>query len=300
MESLASPFIAELSNHLSDPILCPLLGSIILLGIPDSGIRLIRSIGLCASLMTFPYSLGFWIQFENSTAKFQFVETIRWLPHSNINLVLGVDGIPSFLVVLTTSLIPIRILAGWSSIKRSEKEYIIALSIGESSMIAVSRMLDILLFHVFLESVLIPMLCGAEPGDIRRDSALCRSRRCAVTRKSEEEGGRFEFEAPLAKPSVKGSLVCKHSIFFCRTRRPKRNNWRGSYAEWVPRGKKTSLCLLEYCMDMQDRVLLSGEERPRGDTHHYGRGPVPSGPPFAICPTYRGSLAAKKVFVSQV
>jgi proton-translocating NADH-quinone oxidoreductase chain M len=107
--------------------------------------------------MTFLYSLGFWIQFENSTAKFQFVETIRWLPHSNINLVLGVDGISLFLVVLTTFLIPICILAGWSSIKRSEKEYIIALLIGESFMIAVFCMLDILLFYVFFESVLIPM-----------------------------------------------------------------------------------------------------------------------------------------------
>nr|UQV94739.1 NADH dehydrogenase subunit 4 [Haplopteris ensiformis] len=143
--------------HLSGLILLPLLGSIILLVFPDSGIRRIRIIGLCLLLMTFLYSLVFWIQFDNSTAKFQFVETIRWLPHSNINFIIGIDGISLFLVVLTTFLIPICILVGWSSIEGFKREYIIAFLIGESFMIAVFCMLDILLFYVFFESVLIPM-----------------------------------------------------------------------------------------------------------------------------------------------
>lgn len=61
------------------------------------------------------------------------------------------------------SSILIRILVGWSSIEGFKKEYIIAFSIGESFMIAVSRMPDISLPYVFPESVSIPMLCGAEP-----------------------------------------------------------------------------------------------------------------------------------------
>jgi proton-translocating NADH-quinone oxidoreductase chain M len=150
-------FLVPFYSNLSGLILCPLLGSIILFVIPDPRIRLIRSIGLCTSLITFLYSLLFRIQFDNSTAKFQFVETIRWLPYSNINFYIGIDGISLFFVVLTTFLIPICILVGWSSIKSYKKEYMIAFLICESFMIAVFCMLDLLLFYVFFESVLIPM-----------------------------------------------------------------------------------------------------------------------------------------------
>lgn len=150
-------FLAPFYSNLSGLILCPLLGSIIIFVIPNPRIRLIRSIGLCTSLITFSYSLLFWIQFDNSTAKFQFVETIQWLPYSNINFYIGIDGISLFFVVLTTFLIPICILVGWSSIKSYKKEYMIAFLICESFMIAVFCMLDLLLFYVFFESVLIPM-----------------------------------------------------------------------------------------------------------------------------------------------
>nr|AND50358.1 NADH dehydrogenase subunit 4 [Flatbergium sericeum] len=150
-------FLAPFYFNLSGLILCPLLGSIILSIIPDSKIRLIRGIGLCTSLITFLYSPFLWIQFDNSTAKFQFVETIRWLPYSNIHFYIGIDGISLFFVVLTTFLIPICILVGRSSIKSYKREYMIAFLICESFMIAVFCMLDLLLFYVFFESVLIPM-----------------------------------------------------------------------------------------------------------------------------------------------
>ena len=109
----------ECYSDLSGPILCPVLGSIIPLSIPNSRIRLIRFIGLCASLLTFSYPPVPRIQFDSPTAESQFVGTIRWLPYENINLYTGIDGIPSFSVVLTTFLIPIRISVGWSSISIS-------------------------------------------------------------------------------------------------------------------------------------------------------------------------------------
>lgn len=152
----------ECYSNLSGPIPCPVLGSIIPLFLPNSRMRLIRSIGLCASLLTFSYPPVPRIQFDSSTAKSQFVETIRWLPYGSINLYMGIDGIPSSSVILTTFSIPIRILVGWSSMKSYGKEYIIAFPIREFPMIAVFRMPDPLLFHVLPESVLIPMLCGAE------------------------------------------------------------------------------------------------------------------------------------------
>ena len=90
------------------------------------------------------------------------METIRWLPHSNINFIIGIDGTLPSLAVSTMSSILIRILVGWSSIEGFKKEYIIAFSIGESFTIAVFRMPDTSLLHVFFESVLIFMSCGAE------------------------------------------------------------------------------------------------------------------------------------------
>nr|YP_010692703.1 NADH dehydrogenase subunit 4 [Melastoma candidum]YP_010692744.1 NADH dehydrogenase subunit 4 [Melastoma sanguineum]WCA44195.1 NADH dehydrogenase subunit 4 [Melastoma candidum]WCA44236.1 NADH dehydrogenase subunit 4 [Melastoma sanguineum] len=147
----------ESYSDLSGPILCPVLGSITPLFIPNSRIRPIRLIGLCASLITFLYPPVPWIQFDPSTAKSQFVESLRWLPYENINLDLGIDGISLFFVILTTFLIPICILVGWSGMRSYGKEYITASLIREFLMIAVFRMLDPLLFYVLPESVPIPM-----------------------------------------------------------------------------------------------------------------------------------------------
>nr|BCT43247.1 NADH dehydrogenase subunit 4 [Musa beccarii] len=138
-------------------LLCPVLGSITPLFIPNSRIRLIRWIGLCASLITFLYPPVLRIQFDPSTAKSQFVERLRWLPYENIHYSIGIDGVSLFFVILTTLLIPICISVGWSSIRHFGKEYIIAFLIREFLMIAVSCMLDPLLFYVLSESVLIPM-----------------------------------------------------------------------------------------------------------------------------------------------
>nr|YP_009675871.1 NADH dehydrogenase subunit 4 [Riccia fluitans]QDE12673.1 NADH dehydrogenase subunit 4 [Riccia fluitans]QIB72367.1 NADH dehydrogenase subunit 4 [Riccia fluitans]WKW95129.1 NADH dehydrogenase subunit 4 [Riccia fluitans] len=149
--------LAPFYSNLSGLILLPLLGSLIILVIPNSRVRLIRGITIWTSLITFLYSLFFWIRFENDTAKFQFVETIRWLPYSNINFYIGIDGISLFFVILTTFLTPICILVGFYSVKSYKKEYMIAFFICESFLIAVFCSLDLLIFYVFFESVLIPM-----------------------------------------------------------------------------------------------------------------------------------------------
>ncbi|RWR94992.1 NADH dehydrogenase subunit 4 mitochondrion [Cinnamomum micranthum f. kanehirae] len=148
----------ECYSDLSGLIPCPVLGSITPLFIPNSRIRPIRLIGLCASLITFLYPPVPRIQFDPSTAKSQFVESLRWLPYENINLYMGIDGISLFFVILTTFLIPICISVGWSGMRSYGKEYITASLIREFLMIAVSRMLDPLLFYVLPESVPIPML----------------------------------------------------------------------------------------------------------------------------------------------
>nr|UTM91946.1 NADH dehydrogenase subunit 4 [Gastrodia angusta]WNH36719.1 NADH dehydrogenase subunit 4 [Gastrodia angusta] len=152
----------ECYSDLSGLLPCPVLGSITPLFIPNSRIRPIRLIGLYISLITFLYPPVPRIKFDPSTAKSQFVESLRLLPYENIHFSMGIDGLSLFFVILTTFLIPICISVGWSGMRSFGKEYITASLIREFLMIAVSRMLDPLLFYVLPESVPIPMLCGAE------------------------------------------------------------------------------------------------------------------------------------------
>lgn len=140
----------------------PLLGALCVVLIPTSKHQLIRVSGLFFSLINFLLSLLLWIQFDNSTSRFQFVESvILRTPFGsgfpNIDFSVGIDGISLFFVLLTTFLVPICLLVGWSSIQNYVKEYFISFLILETLMLGVFCILDLLLFYVFFESVLIPM-----------------------------------------------------------------------------------------------------------------------------------------------
>lgn len=144
-------------NILTTLLVLPLIGGAVLFLLPKSQIKFAKNFALAISCVNFLLSLILWIQFDNATAKFQFVDQFQWLPLSNINFIIGVDGISLFFIILTTFLVPACMLVGWSSIKKYVKEYFIAFLVLESLMIAVFIMLDLLLFYVFFESVLIPM-----------------------------------------------------------------------------------------------------------------------------------------------
>ena len=142
---------------LSTLICLPLIVAVILLLVPARYTSIIKTSALYTSLVVFIISLYLWAAFDNSTAKFQFVESYEWIGASNINFYLGIDGISLFFVILTTLLIPICILASWEAIKTNVKEYMIAFLLLESFVIAVFCLLDLILFYVFFEAVLIPM-----------------------------------------------------------------------------------------------------------------------------------------------
>jgi proton-translocating NADH-quinone oxidoreductase chain M len=145
-----------LSNLLPTLILLPLVGSLLISFMPASSERAIKVGGLVISSLTFILSLFAWIFFDPSSTKFQFVYDAPWLGTSNIHLILGIDGISLFFVILTTFLIPICLLAGWKSIEK-QKEYVIAFLVLEALTLSVFCLLDLFLFYVFFESVLIPM-----------------------------------------------------------------------------------------------------------------------------------------------
>lgn len=116
-----------------------------------------RKTALWASTITFILSLWLWFKFDSSTADFQFVENVDWIPTFNISYHLGIDGISVLFVLLTTVLTPVCILASWRSIQDRVKEYMIAFLILETMMIGMFAALDIVIFYIFFEAVLIPM-----------------------------------------------------------------------------------------------------------------------------------------------
>ena len=135
----------------------PLIGAVLLVFIPSNNSKLLKVIALNFSSLPFLGSLLVWAYFKKSIAQFQFVTKIYWLPILNLNVTLGIDGISLFFLLLTTLLIPICILLSWNSVKKDLKEYLIAFLFLEFFLIGVFCILDLLLFYIFFESVLIPM-----------------------------------------------------------------------------------------------------------------------------------------------
>ena len=135
----------------------PLIGAFLLVFTQSNNSKLLKIIALNFSSLPFIGFLLVWAYFKKSIAQFQFVTKIYWLPALNLNVTLGVDGISLFFLLLTTLLIPICILLSWSSVKKDLKEYLIAFLLLEFFLIGVFCILDLLLFYIFFESVLIPM-----------------------------------------------------------------------------------------------------------------------------------------------
>ena len=146
-----------LENILFYILIFPLIGSFFLILIPEREKKLLKIVSLNFSCLPFIGFLFIWFFFQKSLSSFQFVTKIVWLTQLNLHITLGLDGISLFFLLLTTLLIPICILISWNSVKYKLKEYLISFLILEFLLIAVFCILDLLLFYIFFESVLIPM-----------------------------------------------------------------------------------------------------------------------------------------------
>jgi NADH-quinone oxidoreductase subunit M len=136
-------------------LLAPLAG-VLLVALSPRQDALLKRIGLLVSLFTFAVSLIVLAKFRTGVAGFQLEERLHWVKEWGISYHLGVDGISIFLVLLTTFLFPICFLASGSVDKRV-KEYVIALLLTEWAIVGVFLALDMVLFYIFWEAVLIPM-----------------------------------------------------------------------------------------------------------------------------------------------
>jgi NADH-quinone oxidoreductase subunit M len=138
----------------------PLIGVLFLMlirGHDATAVLYARWVALLFSGFVFVLALHALREFQVGAPGFQFVEKAAWFPSLNLNYHMGVDGISIYLVVLAAFLTPVCIISAWGSVKTRVREYMIAFLVLETFMIGTFCALDVVLFYVFFEGVLIPM-----------------------------------------------------------------------------------------------------------------------------------------------
>jgi len=146
-----------IAKHLLSLILFfPVLSALVMLFLPKDEVKLLRWFALGASLVPFALSVVLWISFQPSVSGFQFQEQYPWYEAIHSSLHLGVDGLSLTMVLLTTLLTPLAILASFSITDRV-KPYLMLFLFLETGMLGVFMALDLLIFFVFWEIGLVPM-----------------------------------------------------------------------------------------------------------------------------------------------
>lgn len=138
-------------------ILIPLVGGILLLFVNKEKVNLIKYLGLLFSTIAFVISLIIYFDFDTSSPEFQFIYRYSWIENLNISFFVGIDGMSLLLVLLTTFITPLTLISSWSSIKHKVKEFTFFMLLLEVGMLGVFVALDMFLFYVFWEAMLIPM-----------------------------------------------------------------------------------------------------------------------------------------------
>jgi NADH-quinone oxidoreductase subunit M len=151
----------------------PLAGVVALLAVPRLADGAARTIGLVASVATFVVSLGILGAFDTGSPGFQLVEEAVWVESLNFRYVLGVDGVSLFMVLLTTFLMPLAILASWG-VGQRVRAYMAAMLFLETALLGTFLALDLLLFFLFFEGMLFPMylIIGGWGGERRVYAAV--------------------------------------------------------------------------------------------------------------------------------
>jgi len=154
-------------------LLCPVVGILLVLASPRTSVRAIRAIAVLATGAAFVVSLRLLFAFRAAEPGLQFVERLPWIQPLNVFYFLGVDGISLPMVLLTTLLSFLACLASFS-ISERHKEYFALYLLLEAGMLGTFLALDLFLFYVFWEVVLVPMYCliGIWGGGRREYSAF--------------------------------------------------------------------------------------------------------------------------------
>jgi NADH-quinone oxidoreductase subunit M len=155
-------------------ILAPALGALALSAFPPGSKSAQRGAATAISLIPLVISLALWAGFDVSSTGFQFIERAAWIPRFGISWFLGIDGISLLLVLLTTVLTPLVLYAATQSIHKRLKAYLVSMLLLESAMLGTLVALDLVLFYVFWELMLVPMflIIGVWGGERRVYAAL--------------------------------------------------------------------------------------------------------------------------------
>jgi NADH-quinone oxidoreductase subunit M len=135
----------------------PAVGAVVVALVPRRLGAVHRALGLVVALATLALSLPLWFGFDGDSADFQFEELYRWMPTLGVSFHVGIDGISLLLVLLTTFLTPLALASAWDAIEDRTKEFVITMLLLETGMLGVFVSLDLFLFFVFWEAMLIPM-----------------------------------------------------------------------------------------------------------------------------------------------
>jgi NADH-quinone oxidoreductase subunit M len=135
-------------------LVLPVVAALLLLAAPA---QRIRPAALAATLVEFILSLGLWWVFDPSTSAMQFEFQVPWIPGFGISYHVGLDGISLFMVLLTTLTMPLAVLGSWNYITSRERGFYALLLVLTTGMLGVFVALDLFLFYVFWEIMLIPM-----------------------------------------------------------------------------------------------------------------------------------------------
>ncbi|MBI3976359.1 MAG: NADH-quinone oxidoreductase subunit M, partial [Armatimonadetes bacterium] len=142
---------------LSGAIFLPIIGAALIMAAPRERPALIRWLALAVSLATLALTVRLFLLFDPAAGGMQFVERGAWVPALGIAYVVGIDGISLLLVLLTAVIFPLALLSSWGSIEEKIKEFAVAMLILETATLGTFLSLDLVLFYVFWEAVLIPM-----------------------------------------------------------------------------------------------------------------------------------------------
>ena len=148
-----------MATLLSVIVFLPVLGAVAAAFFPASEPRQHKALALVVTLVTMFLSFFLWAGFDASAAapEFQFETKVPWISSLGIGYHVGLDGVALLLVMLTTVLSPIVILSAWKAVGERVKEFMISLLVLETAMIGSFAALDLILFYVFWEGVLVPM-----------------------------------------------------------------------------------------------------------------------------------------------
>jgi NADH-quinone oxidoreductase subunit M len=166
--------VPQSAEFLTAVVFIPLVGAVLLALFPAEDHRNLKATALGISLIDLLLSIFLWTGFSVQNSGYQFTASVPWIDAFGITYKIGIDGISLVLILLTTILMPLTLLSAWTAVEHRVKEFVIAMLVLQTGMLGAFVALDLFLFYVFWEAMLVPMyfLIGIWGGSRRVYAAI--------------------------------------------------------------------------------------------------------------------------------